>query len=121
MNWAAHYARAWNALQIMRFGWARTGAPGIENGEWGIENGAHGVTTQPALGQKAGMTMSVGAVGAQAVARPHGAGRDPGLGQRFFGAIIITICRPSRRGRDSMTMSSPRSASIRAAISRPSS
>src|SRR5690606_23854599 len=39
----------------------------------------------------------------------------------FFGAIIITICRPSRRGRDSMTMSSPRSASIRAAISRPSS
>ncbi|WP_198526761.1 hypothetical protein [Xanthomonas sp. SHU 308] len=52
MNWAAHYARAWNALQIMRFGWARTGAPGIENGEWGIENGAHGITTQPAPGQK---------------------------------------------------------------------
>ena len=39
----------------------------------------------------------------------------------FFGAIIMTICRPSRRGRDSTTMSSPRSASIRAAISRPSS
>src|SRR3546814_4448682 len=32
----------------------------------------------------------------------------------FFGAIIMTICRPSRRGRDSITMSSPRSASIRA-------
>ncbi|WP_267125737.1 hypothetical protein [Xanthomonas sacchari] len=52
MNWAAHYARAWNALQIMRFGWARTGAPGIENEESGIENGAHGITTQPAPGQK---------------------------------------------------------------------
>ena len=39
----------------------------------------------------------------------------------FFGAIIMTICRPSRRGRDSTTMSSPRSASIRDAISRPSS
>lgn len=37
----------------------------------------------------------------------------------FFGAIIMTIWRPSRRGRDSMTMSSPRSASIRDAISRP--
>src|SRR5690606_4198434 len=34
----------------------------------------------------------------------------------FFGAIIMTIWRPSRRGRDSITMSSPRSASIRWAI-----
>ena len=42
-------------------------------------------------------------------------------GYFFFGAIIITICRPSRRGRDSITMSSPRSPSIRLAISRPSS
>ena len=25
----------------------------------------------------------------------------------FFGAIIMTICRPSRRGRDSTTMFSP--------------
>ncbi len=45
----------------------------------------------------------------------------PERGYFFFGAIIMTICRPSRRGRDSITMSSPRSASIRLAISRPSS
>ncbi len=39
----------------------------------------------------------------------------------FFGAIIITIWRPSRRGRDSITISSPSSVSMRVAISRPSS
>src|SRR5690554_2281612 len=39
----------------------------------------------------------------------------------FFGAIIMTIWRPSMRGRDSITMSSPRSASIRSSICRPSS
>ena len=48
-------------------------------------------------------------------------GPGPMAGYFFFGAIIITICRPSRRGRDSITMSSPRSPSIRLAISRPSS
>jgi len=48
-------------------------------------------------------------------------GQGPMAGYFFFGAIIITICRPSRRGRDSITMSSPRSPSIRLAISRPSS
>src|SRR5690606_13700929 len=55
---------------------------------------------------------------------PHRADRrsHAGLANHFFlGAIIMTICRPSRRGRDSITMSSPRSASIRLAISRPSS
>src|SRR5690606_34158287 len=51
-----------------------------------------------------------------------GQGRRAARGGYFFlGAIIITICRPSSRGRDSTTMSSPRSASIRWAISRPSS
>src|SRR5690606_376359 len=39
----------------------------------------------------------------------------------FLGAIIMTICRPSMRGRDSITMSSPRSASIRCSMPRPSS
>lgn len=48
-------------------------------------------------------------------------GPGPRAGYFFFGAIIMTICRPSRRGRDSITMSSPRSPSIRLAISRPSS
>src|SRR5690606_26460018 len=56
-------------------------------------------------------------------ARGGGEGRYAGRARGYFflGAIIITICRPSRRGRDSITMSSPRSASMRAAISRPSS
>src|SRR5690606_35864093 len=54
-------------------------------------------------------------------ARGGGEGRYAGRARGYFflGAIISTICRPSRRGRDSITMSSPRSASMRAAISRP--
>src|SRR5207244_11470105 len=47
--------------------------------------------------------------------------RVPAADYFFFGAIIMIICRPSRRGRDSMTTSSARSVSMRLAISRPSS
>src|SRR5690554_4391472 len=54
----------------------------------------------------------------------HECQRDRGRRPRrhfFLGAIIMTICRPSIRGRDSITMSSPRSASMRVSMLRPSS
>ena len=80
---------------------------------------AEGARRRPCLPRE---PDAIGAGGVCSRAWPPGSTTaGPEAGYFFFGAIIITICRPSRRGRDSITMSSPRSASIRLAISRPSS
>src|SRR5690606_34043714 len=100
----AHYALAGFSLQIS--GFAREGARG----------GCKAIPHPP----RAPRRPPDGARGAGGAPCPvrQASRRD---GYFFFGAIIMTICRPSRRGRDSITMSSPRSASIRPAIWRPSS